>query len=234
MQCMKTEIFLASGNAHKKHEMEELFPEYKILTPKDIGLEFDPDENGNSFFENSLIKAKALYEIVKKPVLADDSGICVDALDGKPGIFSARYCGRLKTADGKILDGHNLSQTEQNALLIEDVNLTLKEKGFSEKQIRDMANRSCHYACALVLYYGKDRFICSQETLEGCLLYDANESRGTTGFGYDPIIFLPKFGKTVAELTEEEKNAISHRGKAAKILHDAINISATRYDLTNI
>ncbi len=208
------EIYLASGNAHKKHEMQQLFADYTIKTPKDIGLEFDPVEDGKSFFENSLIKAKALYEIVKKPVIADDSGICVDALNGGPGIYSARYCGRLSNK----VDGHTLSQTEQNTLLIEDVNLTLREKGLSETEIRDYKNRKCHYACALVLYYGNDKFLCAQETLEGALLYDASESRGTTGFGYDPIIFLPEFGKNVAELSEEEKNKISHRGKAARSL----------------
>ena len=124
------EIFLASSNEHKKHEMEELFKDYTIITPKDINLNFDPIEDGKSFVENSLIKAKALYEIVKKPVLADDSGICVDALDGKPGIYSARYCGRLKNK----VDGHKLSQNEQNGLLIEDVNLTLKEKNLDPKK----------------------------------------------------------------------------------------------------
>ena len=161
-----------------------------------------------------------MYEIVKKPVIADDSGICVDALDGKPGIYSARYCGRLS----KKIDGHSLSQTEQNALLIEDVNLTLKEKGLSDSEIRFYENRRCHYACVLILYYGNDKFICCQETLEGTLLYDAKDSRGTTGFGYDPIIFLPEFNKTVAELTEEEKNAISHRGKAARAIASALDV----------
>ncbi|MDD7417120.1 MAG: RdgB/HAM1 family non-canonical purine NTP pyrophosphatase [Treponemataceae bacterium] len=209
------EIFLASSNEHKKHEMEELFKDYTIITPKDINLNFDPIEDGKSFVENSLIKAKALYEIVKKPVLADDSGICVDALDGKPGIYSARYCGRLKNK----VDGHKLSQNEQNGLLIEDVNLTLKEKNLDPKK---RENRSCRYVCSLILYYGKDQFLCSQETLEGILLDDINESRGTTGFGYDPIIFLPEFGKTVAELTEEEKNSISHRGKAAELIAKAM------------
>ena len=194
--------------------MEQLFVGHKIITPKDIGLDFDPVEDGKSFFENSLIKAKALYEIVKKPVIADDSGICVDGLNGGPGIYSARYCGRLE----KKIDGHKLTQNEQNALLIEDLNLTLKEKGLSEPEIRDYKNRKCHYACALVLYYGNDKFLCAQETLEGCLLYDANESRGTTGFGYDPIIYLSEYNKTVAELTEDEKNGISHRGKAARTI----------------
>ncbi|MCR4789869.1 MAG: RdgB/HAM1 family non-canonical purine NTP pyrophosphatase [Treponemataceae bacterium] len=202
------EIFLASGNLHKKHEMEELFSEHKIVIPKDIGLEFDPEETGSTFFENSLIKAKALYEIVKKPVLADDSGICVDGLDGKPGIYSARYCGR-KTDK---IDGHKLAQNEQNSLLIEDLNLTLKEKNLNPD---DEKLRSCRYVCALILYYGKDQFICAQETMEGFLIKDIKESRGNQGFGYDPVIFLPKFNKTIAELTEEEKNQISHRGKAA-------------------
>ena len=82
------EIFLASGNSHKKNEIQELFPEHTFLIPKDRGIHFDPEENGNSFFENSLIKAKELWEIVHQPVIADDSGICVSILNNRPGIYS--------------------------------------------------------------------------------------------------------------------------------------------------
>ncbi|MGP1587014.1 MAG: non-canonical purine NTP pyrophosphatase [Treponemataceae bacterium] len=209
------EIFLASGNAHKKHEMNCLFEGHKIITPKDIGIDFNPDETGNSFFENALIKAKALYEIIKKPVIADDSGICVDALDGRPGIFSARYTGRSKI----FTDGHDLTQHEQNSLLIEDINLTLKEKHLD---IGKLENRTCRYVCSLILYYGTNKFICVQETLEGFIIPDIKECKGESGFGYDPIVFLKNFNKTVAQLSEDEKNLISHRGKAAKTIAKAI------------
>lgn len=217
------EFFLATGNLHKKHEMELLCKPHTITIPKDIGLCFEPEETGKTFFENSLIKAESLWNIVKKPVIADDSGICVDALDGKPGIYSARYCGRKfcnSKNDSQEKDGHTLSQLEQNTLLIEDVNLTLQEKGLD---INNSENRKCRYVCSIILYLEKDRFLCAQETFEGILLKNIEDSKGTKGFGYDPIVFLPEYNKTVAELTEDEKNKISHRGKAVKEVISAFN-----------
>ena len=207
------EIFLATGNLHKKHEMQMLCELNKITIPADIGLDFDPDETGKTFFENALIKAESLWKIVQKPVIADDSGICVDALDGKPGIYSARYCGRKFANSNETEDGHNLSQTEQNTLLLEDVNLTLQEKGLDPN---NPENRKCRYVCSIIMYLAKDKFLCAQETFEGVLINKIEDSKGTKGFGYDPIVFLPEFNKTIAELTEEEKNKISHRGKAVK------------------
>ena len=212
------EIFLATGNLHKKHEMEMLCAPHTITIPKDIGLEFDPEETGKTFFENSLIKAESLWKIVQKPVIADDSGICVDALDGKPGIYSARYCGRKFANSNESEDGHNLSQTEQNTLLLEDVNLTLQEKGLDPNNPELGGGR---YVCSIIMYLAKDKFLCAQETFEGILLKNIEDSKGTKGFGYDPIVFLPEYNKTVAELTEEEKNQISHRGKAVKEVMEA-------------
>ena len=195
--CMK--IYLATGNNHKKKEMAEICVGHEIVIPSDEGITFDPIENGSSFFENSFIKAKDLWEKVKQPVLADDSGICVDILGGMPGIYSARF-GRE--------DNPNISSTEQNALLIQTVN------GLTNNNEK----RNCHYVCSMVLYLGPDRFYVIQETLEGVLVPTMNDSCGTEGFGYDPIVYLPNLAKTVAELTAAEKNAISHRGKAAKAL----------------
>ena len=96
---------------------------------------------------------------------------------------------------------------------IEDVNLTLQEKGLD---VNNPENRKCRYVCTIVLYLEKDRFLCAQETFEGILLKNIEESKGINGFGYDPIVFLPEYDKTIAELSEEEKNKISHRGKAVK------------------
>lgn len=185
-------IYLASRNIHKKKEISEILPEYTVLCPGDMNIKFNPEENGSSFTENALIKAKALWEIVNEPVLADDSGICVDALNGEPGIYSSRY---------GSTPAHKLSQEEQNCLLLE------KMKG--------NPHRNCRFVCAMVLYLEKDRYYVIQETLEGTL---AEKPIGKGGFGYDPLVFLPDLNKTVAQLTEEEKNNISHRGKALKIL----------------
>lgn len=189
-------ILFASGNAHKRAEMAALFPGHDLFIPREIGLPFDPEEDGETFLENAMIKAQALRASWEGPILADDSGICVDALGGAPGIFSARF---------GASDGVDLSSMERNALLLE--------------RMRGVRERSCRFVCAMVLSVDAARFMCAQETLEGVLL---ESPRGTGGFGYDPVVFLPDRGVSVAELSEEEKNAISHRGKAAKRIKAAL------------
>ena len=208
-------IYLATGNKNKKKEMVELLPEHTIVIPSDEGIDFDPEETGTTFYENSLIKAKALYEIVHCPVIADDSGICVDALNGAPGIYSSRYAGP-DFMKGKP-DGSKISQEEQNIFLISQLNEALKQENLPKAEYLN-GKRSCHYTCAMVLYMGADRIVIAQETFEGTLIDDINKQAGSGGFGYDPIVYLPQYNKTVAEITAEEKNAISHRGKAVKII----------------
>lgn len=208
-------IYLATGNKNKKREMCELLPEHTILIPSDENIEFDPEENGKTFYENSLIKAKTLYEITGCPVIADDSGICVDALGGAPGIYSSRYAGPA-FMQGKP-DGSKISQAEQNIFLINQLNDAIKN-GNLPKAPYLHGPRSCHYTCAMVMYCGNDHLYVAQETFEGCLIGDISEKAGDGGFGYDPIVFLPEYNKTVAQITADEKNAISHRGKAVRAL----------------
>ncbi len=215
-------LYLATGNLHKKKEMQEICRNHTILIPADKGIDFNPEETGSSFFENALIKARALWEIVKEPVLADDSGICVDILGGAPGIYSARYAGNA-FPKGKP-DGTKIPQKEQNRLLLQAVNEAVRKSPPPDLKTPPKTDtsaapdnlRRCRYVCAMVLYSGKDRFYCIQETFEGSLIEDIEQSRGEGGFGYDPIVFLSEYGKTVAELSDEEKNAVSHRGKAAR------------------
>lgn len=156
-----------------------------------------------------------MYEIVHQPVIADDSGLCVDILDGRPGIYSARYAG--KDADISV-DGSKLPVDKRNALLLEEAWEAAEKKAVvtGNKDIASLL--SCHYVCCMVLYLGPDHFYSIQETMEGRLIAPDETERGTGGFGYDPIVILPEYGKTVAELTEDEKNSISHRGKAASKL----------------
>lgn len=201
-------IYLATGNLNKKREVQELFPEHTVVIPKDEGITFDPEETGTTFYENSLIKAKALWDMVHCPVLADDSGICVDALDGAPGIYSSRYAGP-DFMKGKP-DGTKISQDEQNNFIVQQTSDAIKA-GYA-------GGRKAHYTCAMVLYMGSDRLFVCQETMEGEIIDDISNARGTGGFGYDPLFYLPEFGKTAAELTADEKNAISHRGKASRLL----------------
>jgi XTP/dITP diphosphohydrolase len=216
-------LWFASGNIHKKKELADILSvdilsvdilanvkdlELKIPTelkiPSDAGLSFEPEENGNSFLENALIKAEALYRLLEKqspggsfhPVIADDSGICVDALGGRPGIHSARY--------GAQASGENITDAEKNEMLL--------------AELGDNPRRSARFVCAMVLYCGPDHFYAAQETLEGELVKNAESARGRGGFGYDPILFIPELGRTVAELSEEEKNKHSHRGKAGRVI----------------
>lgn len=207
---MSMTLFFATGNLHKKREMIELCGEcgHDIVIPADKGIIFEPKESGSSFLENSLIKAKTLWETVREPVLADDSGLCVDILDGKPGIYSARWAGE-HFPQGRS-DGVTIPQDEKNRLLVEA----------AQKAAEDLApnrrSRSCRFVCAMVLYKGRENFYCVQETFEGTLIENIEQACGTEGFGYDPIVFIPEFGKTVAQLSKEQKNAFSHRGKAAR------------------
>lgn len=185
-------IYLASGNVNKKKEVQELLPSHKIVLPKDEGIEFDPEETGSTFFENAMIKAKALYDIVKAPVLADDSGICIDFLKGAPGVHSARY--------GSVEGEHVSAEAGINKVLSE---------------LKGVKDRSARFACCMVFLLDEDRFYSVQETCEGRI---TGAPSGSGGFGYDPIFFVEKFGKTFAELTSEQKNSISHRGRALKAI----------------
>ncbi|GHV88360.1 non-canonical purine NTP pyrophosphatase [Spirochaetia bacterium] len=203
-------IWFATGNAHKKQELQAILQGHTIKIPADAGITgFDPDETGATFLENALIKARALHQLIADrfpaetgPVIADDSGLCVDALGGRPGIYSARYCGPVVAGDGSSTgNGNKLEAGERNALLL--------------REVGDAPNRSARFVCAMVLLFGNDRFFAVQETLEGRLI---REERGAGGFGYDPILFIPELGRTVAELSEAEKNRISHRGKAGKAI----------------
>jgi len=197
-------ILLASGNAHKLSEMSAVFPQHRLLTPTEFGVAgFSPVENAPDFHGNALIKARALHAAVLKlrgsdtavpPILADDSGICVNALNGRPGIFSARY--------GEDSPTPPRNDPERNALLLQELAM-----------VTEPTERSAFYVCAMVLLFSPDRFMLAQETWDGRI--DFAPSGGTAGFGYDPIFFLPEQGLTVAELSAEHKNRLSHRGKAA-------------------
>lgn len=181
-------LYLASNNKHKYKEFCEGLCNVDLILPCNEGIQSSPEETGTSFLENAMIKAKALYDIVHSPVIADDSGLCVDALDGMPGIFSARYA--TAPANEQIKDY--------------GINRLLKE-------MEDRKNRGAMFVCTLVLYIEENRFFVLQETCKGEI---ALCKKGEGGFGYDPIFFLKDLNKTMAELTGVEKNRISHRGKA--------------------
>ena len=202
-----TDIWFATNNKHKRQELEAIFAasgakSFNLKSPAEAGLAFAPAETGSSFLENALIKARALYAVVHEPVIADDSGLCVDVLGGSPGIYSARYTGQSGGARHEAL-----SDGERNSLL-------LAELGSNPQ-------RSARFVCAMVLLLGGNWFFTTQETLEGEII---TEVRGTGGFGYDPLLFIPSLGRTAAELSAHEKNTISHRAKAGRAVAALLNI----------
>lgn len=192
-------IYLATGNRHKLEEFRLMFPEHEIVLPEDEGIAFSFEETGKTYFENSCGKAETLYKIVRAPVLADDSGLSVDALDGAPGIYSARY---------GFEAGLSPSPAEQMDRLL--------------KSMEQADDRKAAFVCCLTLITGPLRFFTVQETLTGSI---AREKNGSGGFGYDPIFLPDGSSRTLACYTPEEKAAISHRGKAAaamrRLLTDA-------------
>jgi XTP/dITP diphosphohydrolase len=185
------ELLLATNNVNKKREYEEILSLHHILLPSDIGLDFDFDETGSTYFENAFGKGMTLFRQVRKPVIADDSGLSVPALGGAPGLYSSRY--------GAPQKGDKLPAPERNKYLL--------------RKMEHIEDRRAFFVCCFVLILEAYRFFSVQETLKGAI---SREPAGTGGFGYDPIFFLPAYGKTVAELPAETKHSLSHRGKAGK------------------
>jgi XTP/dITP diphosphohydrolase len=183
------EIVLATGNLHKKEELAAILDGHKILLPSDLNSSFDCIEDGVTYLDNALIKARALYKEVKRPVLADDSGISVPALGGAPGVHSARY--------GSEEAGRMLESTERNAFLL--------------KNMEGITDREAFFVCSMVLMLDEYRIYTVQETFTGKI---TQQPFGGGGFGYDPLFFLDEYGKTVAQLPADLKNRISHRGRA--------------------
>ncbi len=196
---MGFELVLASNNEHKAAEFSRLFPSVRLLLPRDLGVTLDFEENGATFFENARGKAFSLFAQVGKPVLADDSGLCVHALGGKPGVLSNRY--------GAGPDGKTLETARRNAYLLD--------------KLTGLSDRAAFFVCCLVLVQEEDRFVVVQETVHGTI---TDEPRGKNGFGYDPLFLLPRLGRTLAELSDEQKDAVSHRGRAARRLRASLSV----------
>ena len=200
---MAKTVVIATNNAHKVEEIETALDfegwEYKSL--KDAGLKSDPEETGTTFLENARIKAQAAWKLSGTAVLADDSGLIVDALDGAPGVYSSRYSGE---------DGNDAAN---NAKLLVELESVPAEK------------RTARFASVLVFIDKDGTETVSEGFVEGRI---GTELRGEHGFGYDPLFFPDecKGEKTMAELTQDEKNAISHRGNALRELRKKLQPSA--------
>ena len=195
MRINMTKIIIASNNNGKIIEVKQMLKDkdIELLSMKEAGVNIDIDENGTTFEENALIKAREVMKLTGEITIADDSGLEVDYLDKQPGIYSARFM------------GHDTSYDIKNKAIIDKLDGIEGDK------------RSARFVCAMAAVFPDGTELVERGTMEGRIAY---EIKGDNGFGYDPIMYIPEYDKTSAQLSPEEKNNISHRGKALKKLCD--------------
>lgn len=193
-------IIFATGNQGKMREIRAILEDMKwdVVSMKEAGIDPEIEENGTSFTENAVIKAQTVADALTGEekvrecvVLADDSGLVIDCLNGEPGIYSARYLG------------------EETPFSDKSVDLLRRMKDVPEEE------RSARFVCAIAAVFPDGEVVTAEGTVEGRIGY---ELKGDNGFGYDPIFYLPEYGRTAAELTDEEKNRISHRSRALELM----------------
>lgn len=192
-------LIIASNNKHKLVEIRAILGDKfgEILSMREAGIEHETVEDGTTFMENAIKKAREISEISGLPALADDSGITAHALGDRPGIYSARFAGS---------DGEHASDEANNLLLME--------------LLRDKDDKTAHYTAAIALVYPDGRTVTAEGYLYGRII---DSPRGTRGFGYDPIFVPDGDERTLAEYTEDEKNAVSHRGNALRRLYSELS-----------
>ncbi len=194
---MEHRIVFATGNEGKMREVRLIMADLgmEILSMKEAGADPDIVEDGKTFGENAEIKARAVWEQTGGIVMADDSGLVIDYLGGEPGVYSARYMG-------------------------EDTSYEIKNRALIDRLAGvEGRDRSARFVCNIAAVLPDGQVVHTEETMEGLI---AMEPAGDGGFGYDPILYLPEYGKTSAEITIEEKNKISHRGKALEAMKDRL------------
>lgn len=186
---MAEKFVLASHNPGKIREMSEILGKLgvEVVSPKDLGITVDVEETGTTFAENAMLKAKAICEAAGLPAIADDSGLCVDALNGGPGVYSARYGGEELDDKGRYM------------LLLSNM--------------RGQTTRAAHFACAIACAFPNGDTLTAEGRCDGTIAF---APLGEGGFGYDPVFFIPEFKKTFGQLSAEEKSTISHRGRALR------------------
>lgn len=190
-------IVFATGNAGKMKEIREILAdlELEVVSMKEIGIDMPIEENGSTFEDNALIKARAVSRQCGEIVLADDSGLEVDYLNGEPGIYSARYMG------------------EDTPYSIKNAAIISRLEGIPDEE------RTARFVCAIAAVFPDGQEMVTSGEIQGRIDY---EEKGNNGFGYDPIFYVPEFGKTTAELTDQEKNSISHRGRALRKMKEKL------------
>ena len=187
----KKKLVVATGNAHKLREIAQIFPEYEVISQKQAGFFEEVEETGATFIDNALIKARAACKALGLPVLADDSGLCVDALGGAPGVYSARYC------------GHHGDDKGNRMLLL--------------AHMRGKTDRTAYFCCAIAIVAPDGQEWTAEGRTMGRIL---TEEEGDGGFGYDPIFCSDDLQKSFGVATAEEKNAVSHRYRALMAIRE--------------
>lgn len=181
------QIIFATGNQNKLKEIKVILPSFNIISAKEAGVSLDIEETGTTFKDNAYIKAKAIWDITGGIVLSDDSGLEVDYIGGEPGVYSSRYMG-------------------------EDTSYNIKNQNIIDRLSNAKGNeRSARFKACICAILDDGTTIFTDGSMEGLI---ATYIKGENGFGYDPILFLPEYNKTSAEISPDEKNKISHRGKA--------------------
>lgn len=190
-------IIFATGNKDKLREIREILADLdiEVVSMKEAGIDVDIIEDGTTFEENAIIKAKAIHQVTGEAVLADDSGLEVDYLNKEPGVYSARYMG------------------EDTSYHIKNKSLVDRLEGVPDEK------RTARFVCVIALVTEDGQVITARGNYEGIIGY---EEKGENGFGYDPIFYVPEYGCYSAELSREKKNEISHRGKALRLMKDEI------------
>ncbi len=194
---MKRKIVFAMGNAGKMREIREILADMdlEVVSMAEIGADIEIEENGATFEENAVIKARAVGKVCGEIVLADDSGLEVDHLNREPGIYSARYMG------------------EDTPYSIKNASIIQRLEGVPREE------RTARFVCAIAAVFPDGEEVVTHGEIEGWIDY---EEKGSNGFGYDPIFSVPEFGRTTAELSDEEKNSVSHRGRALRKMKDEL------------
>lgn len=190
-------LIFATGNEDKMKEIRMILADcgYEILSMKEAGIDVDIVEDGSTFEENAIIKATAISKLAGCVVLADDSGLEIDYLNKEPGIYSARY------------EGVDTPYSVKNQIILDRLKDVPDEK------------RTARFVCAIAAAFPDGRVETRRGVIEGRIAY---EPAGENGFGYDPIFYLPEYGKTTAEIAPEEKNKISHRGRALQMIREVL------------
>ncbi len=199
-------IIIGSNNKGKVEEIKNILSPIEVKSLKDVGIKIEVVEDGNSFLENALIKARAIYKLTGETVIADDSGIEIDYLDGAPGVKSSRFLGEDTPYDIK------------NKKIVDMLEGVEGEK------------RSCRFKCVIVCYFGKKDYIATEGVMEGYIL---KEAVGSNGFGYDPIFLSRRLNKCVGMMNSEEKNKVSHRGEALRELKNKLKERGYYEDIIN-